>query len=210
MTKQQRELLILVGILVVIAVILIFRLGGGEDTPPLPVTASAPPAGQTVTPGTAQPGETGNPRTLLITQAPMEMLNPMLSDSAVAARIEAGAIRDPFASVHRTASRAPSRQPIRQPPRISTPPSLRETFLDDWPDDVRFQALIERADAPGFYSVRFNGQLVIMGDKIPGTEWVLIEASKILIVIKKVIKTSTRNEIMWYKHVPLQSMETDR
>ncbi|MFC1595307.1 hypothetical protein ACFL3X_00125 [Gemmatimonadota bacterium] len=213
MTKTQRELLILGGILVVIVVILLLRQGGEGDTLTTPVTTNEPSAGQTVAPGTsgtAQPPGTENPQTLLITQAPAEMLNPMLSDSAIAARIESGSIRDPFASDHRITSRNPSRQPTRQPTRAPDPPTPREDFLDDWPEDVQFQMLIERADAPGFYSARFNGQLVAEGGKLPGTEWVLIEASKIQIVIKRVIQTSTRHEITWYYYRPLQSMETDR
>jgi len=222
MTKQKRELLILAGILIVIAVLLIVRLGGEGDIPPFPVTANVPPAGRTVTPGTAQPGGTGNPRTLLITQAPVEMLNPMFSDSAVTARIEAGAIRDPFASVHRTASRASSRQPTRQqasqPSRISTPPPLREFFLDDWPDDVEYGGLIPRVDAPGEYSVRFNGRPMRVGEKIPGTEWndilgtewELREASRLLIVIRREVKNDTKWEITWYRYVIMQLMESDR
>jgi len=222
MTKQKRELLILVGILIVIAVLLIVRLGGEGDIPPFPVTANVPPAGRTVTPGTAQPGGTGNPRTLLITQAPVEMLNPMFSDSAVTARIEAGAIRDPFASIHRTSSRTSQRQPTRQqtsqPPRISTPPPMGEIFLDDWPDDIEFGGLIERIDAPGEFSVRLNGQWVRVGGQVPGTtwnniagsEWELREASRLLIVIRREVKNNTRWEITWYKHVRMQLMESDR
>ncbi len=211
MTKTQRELLILVGILVVIAVILFLRSGGGDDTPTAPVT-DVPSSGQTVTPGT------DDPQTLLITQAPMEMLNPMLTDSAVTARIAAGAISDPFASNRRTSSGTPTRQPARQPDPVRRDPTLQETFLPEWPDGVTYQALLPRIDAPGEYSVQFNGQSVRVGgqitgtrwNNIAGTEWVLREASRLVIVIRREVHTSTRWEITWYRHVRMQSMEDER
>ncbi len=211
MTKTQRELLILVGILVVIAVILFLRSGGGDDTLTAPVT-DVPSAGQTVTPGT------DDPQTLLITQAPMEMLNPMLTDSAVTARIAAGAISDPFASNRRTSSGTPTRQPARQPDPVHRDPTLREIFLPEWPDDLEYEGLFPRVDAPGEYTVQFNSQAVRVGERvlgttwnnIAGTEWVLREASRLVIVIRREVKTSTRWEITWYRHVRMQSMEDDR
>ncbi|MFC1500503.1 hypothetical protein ACFL6T_05770 [Candidatus Zixiibacteriota bacterium] len=210
MTKTQRELLILGGILAVIVVIIVLRMGGGDETPVVPVT-NVPPAGQRVTPGT------DNLQGLDITQAPVEMLNPMLTDSAVTARIAAGTIRDPFASDRRISTRTPSRTP-RQTDPVRSEPTLREVYLESWPDGVTFQGLLPRIDAPGEYAVQFNGEPVRTGEtiagtrwnNIAGTEWVLREASRLVIVIRREVKTSTRWEITWYRHVRMQSMEADR
>jgi len=208
MTKTQRELLILAGILAVIVVIILLRSGGENETPTAPVTR-VPSAGQTVVPGT------DDPQTMLLTQAPMEMLNPMLTDSAATARIEAGLIRDPFASDRRTSSRGPSRQPTLQPDPVRRDPTLEESYLENWPEGVTYGGIMERVDAPGEFSVRFNGQPVRVGGQIPGTrwnniagtEWVLREASRLVIVIRREVKTSTLWNITWYRHVRMQSME---
>ncbi|MFC1627502.1 hypothetical protein ACFL3H_00130 [Gemmatimonadota bacterium] len=210
MTKTQRELLILVGILVVIAVILFLRLGGGGDAPPAPIANT--PAAQRVTPGA------DDPQTLLITQAPAEMLNPMLADSAVTARITAGAIMDPFASVRLTSSQTSSRQTTRQPEPVRSAPSLREIPLSDWPEGLKYDGLVSRAGVPGEYSVLFNDQPVQVGGKIPGTqwnntegtEWVLREANRLVIVIQREVHTDRIWEVTTYRHVIRPSVERER
>ena len=223
MSKTQRELLILVGILLVIAVILYIRLGGGgEGAAPPPATT--PPAGQTAAPGTpgttgpAQPGGGESPEPLLITQAPAEMLNPALTDSAVAARISSGRIRDPFASDRRASTRAPTRTPTRREPEPRAEPTLRETWLEDWPPGITYEGLMPRLDAPGEFAVEFNGHTVRVGEPIPGTgvsgipdsEWVLREASTLVILIRREVKDDSRWEVTWYRHIRNESMESGR
>jgi hypothetical protein len=210
MTKTQREVLILIGILIVIGVILIIRLGGGGNAPALPPPGTLP-AGSAASPGPAD-----DPGALLITQAPVEMLNPALSDSAIAARIMNGPIRDPFASNRRTTR--PVRQTDPQPTVTRAPPERREIALTDWPEGVRYDMLSAIPGSPGEYSVLFNDQPVRVGEVIPGTryndepgtEWRLVEASRLLIVIQREIHTDRIWEVSTYRHVLRPSMESDR
>jgi len=214
MTKTQRELLMLVGILIVIGVILVIRLSGNGDIPDLP------PAGTvTSTTRTATQGSAGDPGSLLITQAPMEMLNPALSDSAVAARITAGRIRDPFATTRRSNTRVPPVQPPTQPttqPTTTRAPDRREITLTEWPDGVNYDMVMSRPGRPGEYSVLFNDQPVLVGEVIPGTmwntipetEWKLLEATPLRIVIQREVKTTEIWEVSTYRYVIRPSMES--
>jgi len=99
----------------------------------------------------------------------MEMLNPALSDSAVAVRIASGRIRDPFASDRRVSTRPPTTTTTRPPARRRDPPTRQERHFTDWPEDVIYGGLVSRAGAPGTYSVLFNDQSVQVGEVIPGT-----------------------------------------
>jgi hypothetical protein len=186
MTKTQRELSILGGILLVLAILLIlrFRPGGGAIPPP---AAGTSPAVTRPVPRPAQPG--GTPATgavsIPLSQYPLELLEPGLSDSAVAAKITAGGFADPFSRdrgrVQETAA-APAQPTPRTP---AAPRPWRDQQLSDWPAGVRCQSVIEKVNAPGSYTVRFNGRIVDVGEKIPGTDWILVEANAILVRIRR-------------------------
>jgi hypothetical protein len=199
MTKQQRELLTFFGILVVLGTILIIRFsGGGDETPPAvpPVTAagSTAQAGSTPAPGTGtQPGTA--PDDLTVDQVPIEMLNPALSDSAVAARITTGSLTNPFAQNRRT---TPVRQPTRQPTRDPAPVQRlsRERTLERWPEELQYQSLLERSDNPGVYRVRINGSWYEMGDTVTGTSWQLLEVNARIIRLQKKEQTREGNQII--------------
>jgi hypothetical protein len=216
MTKTQRELLMLVGILIVIGVILILRLGGNGDIPDLPPADTVPSTTRTATSGSA-----GDPGSLLITQAPMEMLNPALSDSAVTARITTGRIRDPFATNRRTNTRVPTTTTTTQQTTQQTTtrePEMRENIHTEWPEGVRYDLLISRTGRPGEYSVLFNDQPVLVGEVIPGTrwnnipetEWKLLEATPLRIVIQREVHTTEIWEVSTYRYVIRPSMESFR
>jgi len=216
MTKTQRELLILVGILVVIAVIFIIRQSGNGDIPVLPPTGTVPANARTAAPGSAR-----DPGSLLITQAPSGMLNPALSDSAVTARITAGRIQDPFATNRRTSTRVPTTQTTTQPTTQTTtrePPSRREITLTEWPDGVGYEMVLSRPGSPGEYVVLFNDQQVLVGEvipgtrwnNIPGTEWKLLEATRLLVRIQREVHTSAIWEVSTYRYVIRPSTESFR
>jgi hypothetical protein len=198
MTKTQRELSILGGILLVLSVMLFLRFrpggaGGSSTVPPAMGTpgAATQPAG---TPATG-PGTVPIP----LSQYPLELLEPGLSDSMVTAKITTGGFADPFSRdrgrVRETAP-TPTRPTIQAP---AAPRPWRDQQLSEWPPGVRYQGVIEKVDAPGSYTVRFNGQIVDVGEKIPTTDWILAEANAVLIRIRR---EDTRNRIRYeYRYV---------
>jgi hypothetical protein len=202
MTKTQRELSILGSILTVLSVLLVlrFRPGGGPVTPPpggTPTTTTRPTARP------AQPGGTPatGPGTVAIplSQYPLELLEPGLSDSMVAAKIVAGGFSDPFSHDR---GRVQETSPTPARPRTTTPAAprpWREQQLSAWPPGVRFVAVVEKVDAPGNFTVNFGGRIIDVGETIPGTDWMLVEANAVLIRIRR---EDTRNRIHYeYKYV---------
>ncbi len=192
MTKTQRELAILGGILAVLSVLLVLRLrsGGGGSSGTVPPAMGTPgaatqPAG---TPATG-PGTVPIP----LSQYPLELLEPGLSDSMVAAKIMAGGFADPF-SRDRSRVQETAPAPARQNTTPAAPRPWRDQQLSQWPPGVRYQGVIEKVDAPGNYTVRFNGQIVDVGEKIPTTDWVLAEANALLVRIRR---EDTRNRIRY-------------
>jgi hypothetical protein len=198
MTKTQRELSILGGILLVLSVLLVlrFRPGGAGSSGTVPPATGTQTAANRPAPRPAQPG--GTPATapgtvaIPLSQYPLELLEPGLSDSMVTAKITTGGFADPFSRdrgrVRETAP-TPTRPTIQAP---AAPRPWRDQQLSEWPPGVRYQGVIEKVDAPGSYTVRFNGQIVDVGEKIPTTDWILAEANAVLIRIRR---EDTRNRI---------------
>ncbi len=193
MTKTQRELAILGGILAVLVVIMVMRSGGGDGTATdSSTTAAASPQRPATRPGTTPGGAAQQPP---LSQYPLELLEPGLSDSAVTAKIRSGGFADPFALDRGRSRPAPTPATTTQPSRPQPPRTWTDRQLSEWPAGVRYQGLIEKEDAPGSYTVRFNNRATDVGETIPGTEWRLIEASPILIRIQR---DDARNRIHYY------------
>ena len=186
MSKTQRELLMLAGILVFLGGILYVRLSGaGESSPPSTVPASGSrtqavslPEGavpRTMTPGD-QPGH--------LPQSSLAFFEPGLTDSAVTARIFSSIVGDPFASIRGGQTR-PTQQITR--PQIQQPTTQRARrveYLDDWPAQITYQGHFPVAGSPGVYRAMFNGRIVQVGEKIAPTEYILVEASALLVQIR--------------------------
>jgi len=182
MSKTQRELLILGGILATLAVILIMRFGGGESTSPAqtPATATSGGGSPGTTPGSTVPAQGTATDTQLLAQYPLEMLVPGLGDSAVAARIRSNSVPDPFSSTWGRATRpVTTTRPTPSQPR--TKPTVQ---LDDWPAGVRFNGVSGNIDDPGQYVALFSGRPVKQGDKIPGTEYVVETVTATVVIIR--------------------------
>ncbi len=195
MSKQKRELLIFFAILVVLGGLLIIRLGGGGEESGIPAAGPPSTVGGAVQPGgppaTGGPHSVGvSPGNLTVDQVPIEILNPALSDSAVAARIARSLIVNPFAENRGISTQ---RGPIRptQPATRPRDPTLREVKLDEWPEGLRLQSISEYSEAPGTYRARINGHIVSVGEKIPGTDWELREVMRNSIVLFREVKTSS-------------------
>ena len=208
MSKTQRELLILGGILIVLGGLLFLRFGT-EEAPDSAEPAGTPAAG--VPAGAAperpltrgemqrlqaggQPAAPDDPAPLLA-RFPIEMLDPALSDSAVAARIAAGGVPDPFAEDR--GRRAPVRTSTTRTPTPPAQQEIRTVQLTDWPEGIRFEGIFQIAGSPGAFSTSFNGHRVLVGEKIPNTEWELIEASVLMVRIRR----QTRNLIEEYRYL---------
>ncbi len=204
MTKQQRELLTFFGILVVLGGILVMRFSGGNETVPPPgqpatATGAAGQPGPGSTPGgPTQPGT--EPGSLTVDQVPIEMLDPALSDSAVTARIMAGSITNPFAANRRT---VPVRQPTRRPEPEPEPVerTTERVTYEDWPDELRYGGISERADAPGVYRVRINNEYFLQGETVTGTGWVIRELAARLVRLYKFESRGTTDYHHYFQHV---------
>lgn len=191
MSKTQRELLMLFGILVLIGGILYLRLGrGGESsaagTPPglVPqVQAPGQPTGG-LSPDMTRSGDQPNP----LAQYPMEFPEPGLTDSAVAARITSGSIADPFARYRGRPIRTTQRPTQAQTQETVTPPPPHVIYLEDWPAGIRYQGVFPIAGSPGRWRARFNGRNVQIGERVPSAnpsaEYVLVDASPVLVQIR--------------------------
>ena len=182
MSKTQRELLMLSGILIVLGGILYLRLGRGGESPSTvtvqnqgsQVQTTSLPGG--VTPGTTPPG--------VLAQYPLEFLEPGLTDSAVTARIYGSSVGDPFARYRGRPTRT-TQQTTRPQQRVpATPPPRQVIYLDDWPPQVRYQGVFQVAGSPGVFRARFNGRNVQLGEKISPTQYVLVDASPLLVRIR--------------------------
>ena len=185
MSKTQRELLILGGILAARSGILIMRIGGGDSaptTPPAQTPAMATSGGGTpgTTPGSTVPGQGSATDTQLLAQYPLEMLVPGLSDSAVAARIRSGEVPDPFSATRGRQTRPAS----TTRPTPSRPRAKPTVELDDWPAGVRFNGVSGNIDDPDQYVALFSGRPVKQGDKIPGTEYVVVTVTATVVEIR--------------------------
>ncbi|MFO7769066.1 MAG: hypothetical protein R6W82_08970 [bacterium] len=205
MSKTQRELLILGGILGVLAVILLLRFGGGEEEAPVPAGEEQPVPTRPLTRGEMMRGEGGGTPTAsqiqgeLARQLPMDLVVPGLSDSAVTARIAAGGVPDPFSEL-----RGPVRRTTRstpQPTSTRSPRAWRQETLSDWPSGLDFQGLIPVMGEPGVYAAQFNNHSVRVGEKIPGTDWELREASRLLVRLYR-RDESTRTEYSFQYIIP--------
>jgi len=212
MSKTQRELLILGGILAALAVILVLRFSGGEEG----TTASSPSSSaqqeqtspsRPLTRGEMMRGEQGGARTAAEVQGelagslPLELVAPGLTDSAVTARIRQGAIPDPFSEVRgtvRRTTRSSQQQPARQQPR-----DYREVQLNDWPEGIDFQGLLPVMGQPGVYAAQFNNQTVRVGERIPGTDWELTESSRLLIRLRREDRSTMTRYTFQYIIPPL-------
>ncbi len=60
----------------------------------------------------------------------------------------------------------------------------RVQYLDDWPAQITYQGHFPVAGSPGVYRVSFNGRIVEVGEKIAPTEYILVEASALLVQIR--------------------------
>ncbi len=203
MSKTQRELLMLAGILVFLGGILYIRLsGGGESSRPSTMPA---PGSRTQTasrpvgtaPGTMTPGGEG-----LQSQSALAFFEPGLTDSAVTARIFSSSVGNPFARYRggQTRPTRPSTRPQRQQP--ATPLTRRVEYLDDWPPQITYQGVFPVADSPGVFRARFNGRNVQVGEKIAPTEYVLVEASPLLVQIRW--EDRRRNTIWIFRYLRQQ------
>ncbi len=198
MTKTQRELAILGGILAVLVVIMVMRSRGGDGAAggpaagPRTTAAAGSPQRPATRPGTSPGGTAQRP---LLTQYPLELLEPGLSDSAVTAKIRSGGFADPFALDRGRSRPPPTPTTTTQPNQPQPPRTWTDRQLSEWPAGIRYGGLIEKEDSPGSYTVRFNDRAIDVGETIPGTEWRLIEASPILIRIQR---DDTRNRIHYY------------
>jgi len=204
MTKQQRELLLFFGILVVLGGILVLRFSGGDETvaPPGQSAAATGTAGQPgpgSTPGgPTQPG-TG-PGSLTVDQVPIEMLDPALSDSAVTARIMTGSITNPFAANRRTApARPPTRRTEPEPEPVER--TTERITHEEWPDELNYGGISEKADAPGVFRVRINGEYFEQGDTVTGTGWEIRELAARLVRLYKFESRGTTDYYHYFQHV---------
>lgn len=184
MSKTKRELLMLAGILVLLGGIFFVRMGGGEQSSspstvsPGSQTQTAPQPGGTA-PGTMTPGDQPG----LLSQSALAFFEPGLTDSAVTARIFSSTVGDPFASIRGVQTR-PARQVTRPQQQPITQPVRRVQYLDDWPAQITYQGHFPVAGSPGVYRVSFNGRIVEVGEKIASTEYILVEASALLVQIR--------------------------
>jgi hypothetical protein len=197
MTKTQRELLILGGILSVLAVVIVMR--GRNSSGSLPANAARPTSSGTQAtnpPGTQAVDPTS---TQLMQQYPIAMLVPGLSDSAVVARIRAATVPDPFVANRGRVTR-PTQTPVQRPQRPPQPRTKPTVNLQDWPAGVRFNILAQVAGSPGVYRATFSGRPVSVGEKIPGTEFVLVDATATYLVIRA--EFSNRIEQFRYDVIP--------
>ncbi len=205
MSKTQRELLILGSILAALAVILLLRFTGGEDEVPAEQVQQQIST-RPMTRGEMMRGSRGGTQPTpaqiqgeLASQLPLELVVPGLSDSAVTAKIRAGGVPDPFSElrgpVRRTTQTRP-RSTVQQPPR-----EWRSVTLTDWPQALDFQGLLPVMGEPGIYAAQFNNRSVRVGEKVPGTEWELTEASRLLIRVR-LRDTSTRTEYTYQYIIP--------
>jgi len=205
MSKTQRELLMLFGILVVLGGILYLKLGRGEEssaagTPPGRVSQMQVPGQPTggLSPDTTRSGDQPNP----LDHYPLESLEPGLTDSAVAARIARGSIADPFARYRGRPTRTTQRPTRTETQEPEIPPPLQWIYLEDWPAGMRFQGVYPVAGSPGVWRTRFNGRNVQIGEKVPSAnpsaEYVLVDASPLLVRIKWEDKDSNTVRIFTY------------
>lgn len=205
MSKTQRELLMLAGILVFLGGILYIRLsGGGKSSSPSTVPASGSQT-QTVSqpggtaPGTMTPGDQPG----LPPQSALAFFEPGLTDSAVTARIFSSTVGDPFARIRGGQTRPTQRitRPQRQP---TTQPARRVEYLDDWPARITYQGHFPVAGSPGVFRARFNGRTVQVGEKIPPTDYILVEASALLVQIRW--EDQLRNTVWIFRYLKQQSI----
>ena len=208
MSKTKRELLIFGGILAVLAVVIVLRSQGSSDTTPVNVARQSPAGSATATPGgTVQGTGVADPSSAeLMQRYPVAMLVPTLSDSAVAARIRAATVPDPFAENRRRVTRAQP-APVQRPQRPVQPRTKPTINLTDWPAGVRFNILAAVAGSPGVHRATFSGRPVSVGEKIPGTEFVLVEATLAYLVIR----AEFRDRIEQFRYVvipPLTDSES--
>lgn len=195
MSKTQRELLILGGILAALAVILVLRFSGGEEdgttvaSPSSSAQQEETASSRPLTRGEMMRGEQSGARTAAEVQGelagalPLELVAPGLTDSAVTVRIRQGAIPDPFSEVRGSVRR--TAQPSRQQPARQQPREYREVQLNDWPEGIDFQGLLPVMGQSGVYAAQFNNQTVRVGERIPGTDWELTESSRLLIRLRR-------------------------
>ena len=201
-TKQQRELLILFAILVVLGGVFYLRSGGGGGPTPNPQLTQ----GQQAAGGGAL--GTGTPDDQLATfanQFPIDFLLPGLTDSAVVAKILGERISNPFAKNHLRPARIVNNDPVRP-----APPALHDTVyveLDEWPQGVRYTGVAQKVDEPGVWTVRINNTVLRTGDEIPGTGFVLVEVNPLLVRIRKEETVGNVTTITTYRHVIGRLME---
>jgi hypothetical protein len=208
MSKTQRELLILGGILATLAVVLVMRGRGSSGTRPANAARQSSASTQATTPGgTTTPGNQAvDPTsTELMRQYPIAMLVPTLSDSAVAARIRAATVPNPFAENRGRVTR-PQQAPVRRPQRPTQPRTRPTIDLTDWPAGVRFNILAEVPDSPGVWRASFSGRPVNVGEKIRGTEFVLVDATAAYLIIRA--EFADRIEVFRYVVPPSTDTES--
>jgi hypothetical protein len=178
MSKTQRELLILGGILATLTVVLVVR---GRGSRPANAARQTSPGTEATT---AEGSQAVDPTSAeLMRQYPIAMLVPTLSDSAVTARIRAATVPDPFAENRGRVTR-PQQAPVRRPQRPTQPRTRPTIDLTDWPAGVRFNILAEVPDSPGVWRASFSGRPVNVGEKIRGTEFVLVDATAAYLIIR--------------------------
>lgn len=206
MSKTKRELLIFAAIMVVLGGILYLRFGGGgESRSPVPTSNQTSSVTSTSeVPDQSQTLQGEDPHALLSAHSPDLLLDPTLSDSAVAVRITRGSFIDPFARDRPRASQTTPRPATQQQTQQSNQDRLVEEYLPDWPEGIRYQALMGVAGEPGVYTVTFNGRVVRVDEQIPSTlspGFVLVEASPSLIWIRKEVKSGSRTtKVIHYKY----------
>lgn len=202
MSKQQRELLILFGILVVLGGIFYMRFGrgGNSPNPQLAQPQQGQPAGGG-TPGAGTPGQPGDQLPTLATQFPLDFLLPGLSDSTLAVKIMGGRTPNPFATNHMRPPRVRSDQ--TQQTRTTRPaqPDTHLVELDKWPEGIRYTAVTPVLNEPGVFTVTINGLVLRKDDEIPGTGFVVVEITPLLVRIRKEETVGNVTTITTYRHI---------
>jgi hypothetical protein len=203
MSKQQRELLILFGILVVLGGIFYMRFGRGGQSPNpqlAQLQQGQPPAGGG-TPGAGTPGQPGTQLPTLATQFPLDFLLPGLSDSALVAKIMRERTPNPFAQNHLRPPRV--RSETTQPTRPTRPaqPDTVLVELDSWPRGMGYRGVTPVLSEPGVFTVNINGQALRTGDEIPGTGFMVVEVNPLLVRIRKEETVGNVTTITTYRHI---------
>ena len=204
MSKTQRELLMLAGILVFLGGILYVRLsGGGESSPSSTVSAPGSQVQPGSQPGGSAPGMVTPGIQPDLPQSAMAFFALGLTDSAATARIFRSSVGDPFANIRGGQTR-PTQQVTRPQRPQTTQPARSVKYLDDWPAQVTYQGHFPVAGSRGVFRAMFNGRIVKVGEKIAPTEYILVEASALLVQIRWEDQSS--NTVWIFRYLKQQSI----